>query len=64
VLKSLYDEFMLVRVYCPCQVSSVDRILENKTELSCYSKNCILTPSNHTLALLSDKWKERDLVLM
>jgi hypothetical protein len=64
MLKALHEEFMLVRVYCPCQVSSVTRILENITELSCYSKNCILTTSNNTLPLLSDKWKERDLVLL
>jgi hypothetical protein len=63
LLKALYEEFMLVRVRL-CQVNSVDRILENITELSCYSKNFILTPLNHTLTLLSDKWKDRDLVLM
>jgi len=27
MLRVLNEELMLIRVYCPCQVSSVDRIL-------------------------------------
>ena len=54
MLRVSYEELMLIRVYCPCQVSSVDRILENITVLLCYSNNFILTPSSPTIALLSD----------
>jgi hypothetical protein len=54
VLRTLYKELMLIGFYCPCQVSSVDIILENKIVLLCYSKKFIWTPSNHPLAILSD----------
>jgi hypothetical protein len=35
VLRALYEELMLITTYCPCQVSSLDKIWENVTVLSC-----------------------------
>jgi hypothetical protein len=53
VLIALYEELMMIRFCCPCQVSYLDRIWENITVLSCYS-NFILRASNQNLALLLD----------
>ena len=35
VLKALYEELMLMGVYCPYQVGSLDRIWEKITVLMC-----------------------------
>jgi hypothetical protein len=39
VLIALYEELMIIRFCCPCQVRYLDRILENITVPSCYFKS-------------------------
>jgi hypothetical protein len=45
---------MLIKILLPVPGQFLDRIRENITVLSCYSKNFILTTSHQTLALFSD----------
>ena len=59
IIRGIYVNKFLLSV--PCQFLGLN--LGNITVLFCCSKNFILILSNQTLALLSDYWKERELVL-